>query len=280
MSKSIGKILGSAIYSNSNNYTTSYVDKNRGNIIPFTRINNSIGYDLIDKYPKTINLKPTGHTLEDNLKYFNLKKLYKPRLNADNKYYMRHLWENYNQQSLMPYDNHLDRNERTERLSKGNNLFLDIENNPNANYGLPWYTLPSIGNYYINKYSNIIEKYAHQYNVDPNLVKAIMYNEGATGHWGGVNQVLDILGKSGSQIPMNIQGKTWKNFDNRQYDTYNPEQNIELGVQLIKRLQNSIHNPTIEKIATLYNCTGAMEINDYGARTKTIYNQKPWLNIK
>ena len=63
----------------------------------------------------------------------------------------------------------------------------------------------------------------------------------------------------------------------RPYDTYNPEQNIELGVQVIKKLQNSIHNPTIEKISTLYNSTGAMEINDYGARTRTIYEQKPWL---
>lgn len=76
---------------------------------------------------------------------------------------------------------------------------------------------------------------------------------------------------------MNIQGQTWGNFDGLHYDTYNPEQNIELGVQVIKRLQDSIHNPTIEKIATLYNRTGAMQVNDYGARTRTIYNQKPWL---
>ena len=33
----------------------------------------------------------------------------------------------------------------------------------------------------------------------------------------------------------------------------------------------------IEKIATLYNQTGAMEVNDYGARTRTIYDKKPWL---
>ena len=61
------------------------------------------------------------------------------------------------------------------------------------------------------------------------------------------------------------------------YDGESIGEIIELGVQVIKRLQNSIHNPTIEKIATLYNRTGAMQVNDYGARTRTIYNQKPWL---
>jgi len=162
-------------------------------------------------------------------------------------------------------------------MSNGNNLFLDIENNPNANHDMPMYTIPPIGAHYVNKYSDVIEKYASQYNVDPDLVKAIMYNEGATGHWGGANYVGDVLGTSGSQMPMNIQGQTWGNFDGQHYDTYNPEQNIELGVQVIKRLQNSIHNPTIEKISTLYNRTEAMQVNDYGARTRTIYNQKPWL---
>ena len=67
-------------------------------------------------------------------------------------------------------------------MSNGNNLFLDIENNPNANYDMPMYTIPPIGAHYVNKYGDIIEKYASQYNVDPDLVKAIMYNEGATGH--------------------------------------------------------------------------------------------------
>ena len=142
---------------------------------------------------------------------------------------------------------------------------------------MPAYTVPPVGSHYVNKYGDIIEKYANQYNVAPDLVKAIMYNEGATGHKGGLNYLVDVFELSGSQMPMNIQDNTWGNFDGQHYDTYNPEQNIELGVQVIKRLQNSINNPTIEKIATLYNQTGAMEVNDYGARTRTIYDKKPWL---
>ena len=254
MSKSIGKISGAASYITTEDQTNNFqnFDKNTAKIVPFTQHDGNIGYHLVDKNGFVVTV--TG-----------------------NNDYTRNLWEQQNQQSLQPYDNYMEGKDRIDQLRNGNNLFLDIENNPNARSDMPWYALSSIGDFYINNYSDVIEKYAQQYSVDPDLVKAIMYNEGATGHWGGGNYVRDALGLSESQMPMNIRGDTWENFDGQHYDTYNPEQNIELGVQLIKRLQNSIHNPTIEKIATLYNRTGAMQVNDYGARTKTIYDQKPWL---
>lgn len=66
------------------------------------------------------------------------------------------------------------------------------------------------------------------------------------------------------------------NFQGKQYDTYDLLQNIELSIQVIKELVNSLYNPSPDKVGTLWNSTGAMEINDYGARTKTIYNEKPW----
>ena len=275
MSRSV-RIPSQTPYATPEEYA-KYVDKNRGMIVPYTRPDGSIGYDLVDMRPQTFNWKPTGHTFEDNLKYLHLKALADPIYDASNKDYTRSLWETYNQQSLRPYDNYMDKDERVKQLSSGNNLFLDIETNPNASYSMPAYTLPTEGEYYVNRYNNIIENYAKQYNVDPDLVKAIMYNEAATGHWGGANYAGDIFEWSDSQMPMNIQGNTWGNFDGQYYDTKIPAQNIELGVQVIKRLQNSIHNPTIEKIATLYNRTGAMQVNDYGARTRTIYDQKPWV---
>ena len=276
MSKSIGNIFGTQSHSN------KYVNKNLGEIQPFTRMDGSIGYHLHDKRPEKIRLKITGHTFDDNLKHLYLKKLDKSRFDAGNKDLERKIWERNNQQCLRPYDNYMEGEERIEHLRNGQNLFLDIENNPNAEYEMPWYSNvlyvgDITGNYYLNKYGDIIEKYAQQYNVDPDLVKSIMYNEAFTGHKYGGNYIGDVLGYSESQMPMNIRGKTWGNFDGRQYNTANPEQNIELAVQVIKRLQNSTHNPTIEKIGTLYNATGAMEVNNYGARTKTIYDEKPWL---
>ena len=85
----------------------------------------------------------------------------------------------------------------------------------------------------------------------------------------GIDHLADLAGLSSSVRPMNIQGKTWSNINDRQFDPYDPEQNIELGIQVIKQIQNSIHNPTPEKVGTVWNRTGAMEVNDFGARTKT-----------
>lgn len=104
-----------------------------------------------------------------------------------------------------------------------------------------------------------------------------MYNEAATGHKGPFNNLGDIFHISGSQMPMNIQGKTWGNFQGHIYDTYIPEQNIELGVLLIKQLYNSLDNPTPDRIGTLWNETGANQINDVGARVKTAFETKTWL---
>ena len=200
---------------------------------------------------------------------------------AGNKDFTRNLWQQQNQQSLRPYDNYMKGQERIEQLRSGNNLFLDIENNPQANSEMPAYrTLDNLVVANVNNHEEAVEKYAKQYNVDPDLVKAIMYNEAATGHWFGFNNIKDILGNSKSQMPMNIRGDTWSDFEGNHYDTKDAEQNIELGVQVIKKIQDSIHNPTPAKVATVYNSTGAMEINDYGARTEELLKKKPWLRRK
>ena len=242
MSKSFRKIFGTNVTS---------INKNNANIVPYTRNDGSIGYYLTDS---------NGNVVYD----------------SKQKDYFRNVQQNIEQQSIKPYDNYMGSEERIENIKQGNNLFIDIENNPDANYEMPWYTIKKHGQDNVNENLDIIEKYAQQYNIDPNLVKAIMYNEDATGHKFGLNDLADYLHISSSQMPMNIQGKTWGNFKGKQYDTYNPEQNIKLGIQIIKQLQNSIHNPTPDKVGTMWNDTGAMEVNDFGARTKTIYDNKPW----
>lgn len=243
MSKSLGKILGTN--------TSQHINKNEANIVPYTRNDGTIGYYLTDS---------NGNNIYD----------------SSQKDYFRKIQQNIQQQSLKPYDNYMTSEERIENMKQGKNLFLDIENNPDANYNLPWYTIERYGQDNVNEYLDTIDKYAQKYDVDANLVKAIMANEASTGHKLFLNDLGDALHMSDSQMPMNIQGKTWGNFKGKQYDTYNPEQNIELGVQVIKQIQNSIHNPTPEKVGTVWNRTGAMEVNDFGARTKTIYDNKLW----
>lgn len=191
MSKSLGKILGTNTY--------QHINKNEANIVPYTRNDGTIGYYLTDS---------NGNNIYD----------------SSQKDYFRKIQQNIQQQSLKPYDNYMTSEERIENMKQGKNLFLDIENNPDANYNLPWYTIEKYGQDNVNEYLDTIDKYAQKYD----------------------------------------------------YDTYNPEQNIELGVQVIKQIQNSIHNPTPEKVGTVWNRTGAMEVNDFGARTKTIYDNKLW----
>ena len=177
-----------------------------------------------------------------------------------------------------PYNNnYLSENERITAIKNNQPINLTIQPNLNADYKMPWYTLDFVGDYYVNKYNNQIDKYAKKYNINPDLVKAVMYTEASTGHKFGLNQLADLIGYSGSQMPMNIRGNIWRDFNSKQYDTYNSDQNIELGTQILKNIQNSPDNPTPNRIGRLWNNTSANQINNVGARIKTVYETKPWL---
>ena len=141
--------------------------------------------------------------------------------------------------------------ERIKALVKGQPIVINIEDTDTPQKSNVNEHLHNWGKEYVDKYGNLIEKYAKQYNLDSNIAKAILYAENADFHKYGYNKFFDIIHKSSSVLPMNIQGKTWGNFQGRHYDVYDPEQNIELGIQVIKQIQNSIHNPTPEKVGTV-----------------------------
>ena len=56
-----------------------------------------------------------------------------------------------------------------------------------------------------------------------------------------------------------------------------PYYNINFGVILLSRIQARIKNPTIAKIASIYNFLGAEKVNNYGARVAKIYFEQPWV---
>lgn len=243
MSKSLGKILGTN--------TSQHINKNEANIVPYTRNDGTIGYYLTDS---------NGNNIYD----------------SSQKDYFRKIQQSIQQQSLKPYDNYMSSEERIENMKQGKNLFLDIENNPDANYNLPWYTIEKYGQDNVSEHLDTIDKYAQKYDVDANLVKAIMANEASTGHKLILNDLGDALHISDSQMPMNIQGKTWGNFHEQIYDIKNPEQNIELGVSILKAIYDAVPDKDIAKITTLWNNTGAKKINEYGKRTKDYYINQYW----
>ena len=117
------------------------------------------------------------------------------------------------------YDNNLNAKQREEMLRNNQELLLDIDDNPKENGEWKWWCNHNIGAEAVRKYNNLIEKYTQRYNVDSNLVKAIMYTENACGHYYGGNAIADYIGISKSQMPMNIRSNIWSNFQGKHYDT-------------------------------------------------------------
>ena len=172
--------------------------------------------------------------------------------------------------------NEMSAKDRIDALKSGKKIYINIADNPNASGKWTLDHSPSLGEYYVNKYSSQIEKYAKQYNLDPDIAKSILYSEASDYHRFGIDHIADLVGVSSSVRPMNIQGKTWGDFQGKQYDVNNPEQNIELGVRVLKSIYDAVPDKDIAKIATLWNATGLKEVNDYGARAKEYYKNKSW----
>ena len=128
----------------------------------------------------------------------------------------------------------------------------------------------------VDKYSDLIEQYAEQYNLDPNIVKSILYTEASDYHKYGLDFLADKINLSTSVRPMNIQGKTWGNFQGQLYDVKKPEQNIELGVRILKAIYDAVPDKDIAKIATLWNGTGLRKVNDYGKKAQEYYLNQSW----
>ena len=79
---------------------------------------------------------------------------------------------------------------------------------------------------------------------------------------------------------MNVHSYYWaKLLEQKGYsreDLKDEKINVEVGVALLIELWNRVDNPTIAKVATLYNFLGAEKVNDYGARVAKVYRHKPW----
>lgn len=172
--------------------------------------------------------------------------------------------------------NYMSEAERTKAIIEGRKLRFRVNNNPNAITAAP-HEIPELGVANVKDNEIMVDSFSKKHGVDPDLVKAIMYMEGANGHKGGLDYVADMVGVSTSVYPMNIQNQWGRGFIGENYNPYNKAHNIEAGVKLIKRISESIENPTPEKIGTLWNGTSKDTISDVGARVGKYYKEKPWL---
>ena len=57
---------------------------------------------------------------------------------------------------------------------------------------------------------------------------------------------------------------------------HDASKNIEAGIKLIKGIQSRLSDPTIAKIATLYNDIGESSVSRYGKTVGAYHHSKPW----
>ncbi len=67
----------------------------------------------------------------------------------------------------------------------------------------------------VQKHDDLILKYAKEEKLDPDLVRAIMFAENATGHKAGLNKIADKLNISNTPLPMNINKDKWAKLINK-----------------------------------------------------------------
>jgi hypothetical protein len=153
-----------------------------------------------------------------------------------------------------------------------------IEENLSADGGKPIYELASQEQVSENEQFIIVS--AQKYKLDPDFVRAIIYMESTHGYYDkfcDLNTPLCRVGENKSILPMNIYVRYWEGLGFIREDLENPAKNIDAGCLILQRIWERVKNPTIRKVASIYQILSSLEVTDYGARVQNIYEQKLWL---
>lgn len=143
------------------------------------------------------------------------------------------------------------------------------------------FNLDYLGNRAIKKHNEKILEQSKKHNLDPDLIRSVMYAENARGHKFGLNWFADQVKTSESPMPMNIQKNRWADLiDKKPEDLYDKDDNIEAGTVLLKRLRDRVPDASPEKIGTLWNNIGDNETNAFGEYVGSLYRKKPWAVIE
>lgn len=125
----------------------------------------------------------------------------------------------------------------------------------------------------------IICEMAEKHGVDPDLIRAVMWAENARGNKGFFNALADVVRKSDSPLPMNMNKETGaKLLGKRPEDLYDARNNIEAAAIFLKRIRGRIDapNPTPAQIGSMWLFTGSEQTNDWGEFIQRVYDEKPW----
>ena len=143
-------------------------------------------------------------------------------------------------------------------------LVMDVPN------GKTRIVLEGIERVMIESYNDIIVSVAATYNIDPNLMRAIIYEEQTH------NKTPDMEGAPfiNSIGPMAVNKKHWGELTRSQM--LDPNTNILVGAnvlsQSIKRVGENGQNSSVAQIASNYNNENAITVTtDYGTRVERFY---------
>jgi hypothetical protein len=167
--------------------------------------------------------------------------------------------------------------DRKKSIIENTPAIFEIHDNPNAVGTEPLVELDSQSE--VSRWCGLIIQSAQKHGVDARLAMAIMYMETTHGWYDKFYP--DFLEKRfpmrRSILPMNIHYRYWRKLGITKELVNCPYYNIDFGVILLSRIQARIKNPTIAKIASIYNFLGAEKVNNYGARDAIIYFEQPWV---
>ncbi len=159
--------------------------------------------------------------------------------------------------------------------SGGTGHRIEIRDNPAARSSAPLNELP--GKQKVTLYDNLILDAAKTHDVDPDLIRSIVYIETTHGYYDGYFAIFD---KNKSILPMNINTDFWGNTWGTRANLKDPGKNIQAGTRMLKAIRDAMPGSSVAKIATVYNDSNARMVNSYGARVAEIYRSKPWLAFR
>lgn len=149
--------------------------------------------------------------------------------------------------------------------------YFDISSNAGADGGRPAYASDAMRHITegvsFDQYYPFANDSADRFAVSLMLILAIAYTETTQGYY---DEVLEWVGRNKSIRPMNINVDYWSKMFTAQ-QMQDVHQNFLAGGFLLRRIADRVRQPSLAKVATLYNGLGLEQVNDYGARVEAVH---------
>ncbi len=165
-----------------------------------------------------------------------------------------------------------DSSERRRSIVDNTPGLFNIQPAPQARPRETVHRLETLGINAIRDYGPFIDQAAERHSVDPDLIRAIMFIETAHGYY---DTGLAAVGAAKTIRPMNVHTEFWADFISDR-DPSNPEDNIDIAAQLLRRIIDRLEAPTVAKVATIYHSLGRERVSGYGVDVAYYYNRRIW----